>query len=76
MCIYYKLNQETGKYELEEEYKRPGKHGSYTTNAIETYTDTSDYVHCFYVDPEPDEVAAVIPLDCTAPVEFRYLPIS
>lgn len=72
VCIYYKLNQETGKYELEEEYKRPGEHGSYTTDAIEIYTDTSDYVHCFYVDPEPDEVVAVIPLDCTVPVEFGY----
>ena len=61
-CIYYKWNQNTGKYELSDE-DRENRGWNYIQN-IENYEDTSDYYHCFYVNPKPDEVAAIIPLRC------------
>lgn len=61
-CLYYKWNQNTGKYELSDE-DRENRGWNYIQN-IENYEDTSDYYHCFYVNPKPDEVAAIIPLRC------------
>ena len=61
-CIYYKWNQDTGKYEISDE-DRENRGWNYIQN-IENYEDTSDYYHCFYVNPKPDEVAAIIPLRC------------
>ncbi|NSJ27590.1 DUF7601 domain-containing protein [Blautia glucerasea] len=61
-CIYYKWNQNTRKYEVNDEDRdNTGWNG---IQNIENYEDTSDYYHCFYVNPKPDEVAAIIPLRC------------
>ena len=54
-CLYYKWDQDAGKYKLND------KKG---VRNIENYEDTSDYYHCFYVEPQPDEVAAIVPLRC------------
>lgn len=61
-CLYYKWNQNTGKYEVSDE-DRENRGWNYIQD-IENYEDTSDYYHCFYVNPKPDEVAAIIPLRC------------
>lgn len=61
-CLYYKWNQNTGKYEVSDE-DRENRGWNYIQN-IENYEDTSDYYHCFYVNPKPDEVAAIVPLRC------------
>lgn len=68
-CLYYKWNQDTGKYEISDE-DRENRGWDYIQD-IENYEDTSDYYHCFYVNPKPDEVAAIIPLRCE---EDRYIP--
>ena len=62
VCIYYKWNQNTGKYEVNDEDR--DNRGWNRIQDIENYEDTSDYYHCFYVNPKPDEVAAIIPLRC------------
>lgn len=61
-CLYYKWNQNTGKYEVSDEDRE--NRGWNIIQDIENYEDTSDYYHCFYVNPKPDEVAAIIPLRC------------
>lgn len=55
MCVYYKWDQEAGKYVLDTQRR---------DTRLANYEDTSDYWHCFYVNPKPDEVAAIIPLGC------------
>ena len=66
VCVYYKWNQEAGKYVLDTQGE---------DRRLENYEDTSDYWHCFYVNPKPDEVAAIIPLRCEGDqYYYKYTP--
>lgn len=71
-CIYYKWNQNTGKYEISDENRGIKFNYEEGSQEFENYEDTSDYYHCFYVNPKPDEVAAIIPLRCEKDLYTYY----